>query len=647
MMDASGFNGDGMAMTDAALLAERQRYLRLLSRQYPTARSAFTEIINLEAILHLPKSTEHFMSDVHGEHLAFGHILNNCSGVVREHVEATFGDELDEWAKDELCTLIYYPHEKLAQLRERRLNLSQWYWTALMRLVRLARLLSSQYTRSKVRRALPETYAYIIDELLRASGTDELDRHEYHKRIIDSIIDTGAADDFICSLAALIKRLAVDHLHLVGDVYDRGPHADRIMDDLMTHHSVDIQWGNHDIVWMGAAAGSQACIASVVRTQVRYNTLAMVESAYGISLRRLALLAERTYRPDDEIGALEKAISVILLKVEGQLIRRHPNYHMDDRLLLGSLDLSRGTVRIGGRDLPLRTCDFPTVDPRDPYELTADEQHVMNGLVKAFKESDRLRRHAAFLYEKGSVYLVRNGNLLFHGCVPLEGDGTLTEVIGEGVSYRGRAYLDFCDRMARRAWHRGDQRALDWMWYLWCGRRSPLSGRVTKTFERTFVDDRSSWEEPQDPYFELTERPEVCERILADFGLTGPRSHIVNGHRPVREREGESPIKGGARRLVVDGGFCEAYHKTTGIAGYTLIASTNGMRIKAHRPFLSVRAALAANADILSNTTVIETEERRLRIADTDTGRALAEQISDLHDLLDAYRDGTIKEQGG
>lgn len=633
-------------MSDTELSPSQRRYLQLLSRQYPTARAAFTEIINLETILELPKPTEHFMSDVHGEYLAFDHILNNCSGVVREHVETVFGDTLDDWTKDELCTLVYYPEEKLSALREAHLNLPQWYWTTLSRLVHLARRLSGMYTRSKVRRALPADYGYIIDELLRQSGKGETSRHEYHEHIVDSIVRNGASDDFIISLATLIKRLAVDHLHLVGDVYDRGPHADRIMDDLMAHHSVDIQWGNHDIAWMGAAAGSEACIASVVRTQIRYGTLPMVESAYGISLRRLALFAERTYRADDVISPLEKAISVILFKVEGQLIQRHPNYHMDDRLLLGAIDRVRGTVRIGDRDLPLRTCDFPTIDPADPYMLTYDEQHVMNGLVRSFRDSERLHRHVGFLFEEGSVYLIRNGNLLFHGCVPLEDDGALTTVIGDGKELRGKSYLDFCDRMARRAWHRGDQRALDWMWYLWCGRRSPLSGRVTKTFERTFVDDRSAWTEPEDPYFRLTEASEeVCLRVLAEFGLTGTHSHIINGHKPVREREGESPIKGNARRLVVDGGFCEAYHKTTGIAGYTLIASAEGVRIKAHRPFLSVDAALAANADILSNTTVIEREDTPLRIADTDKGRQLSEQIADLHDLLDAYRDGTIKER--
>ncbi len=625
--------------------AEHRRYLRLLSRQYPTTQDVYTKIIDLEARLELPKPTEHFMSDVHGEYLAFDHILNNCSGVVREHLEAVFGDELDDWAKDDLCTLVYYPNEKLAQIRSAHLDLPSWYWQTLMRLIRLARHISEQYSRFKVRLALPKAYAGIIEELLHASGEGEHTRHAYHKHIVDSIVAVGAGDEFLIALAELIKRLAVYHLHMVGDVYDRGPHADRIMDDLMAYHSIDVQWGNHDIVWMGAAAGSETCIASVVRTQIRYNTLATVESGYGISLRRLALFAERTYRSDDVISPLEKAISVILFKMEGQLIKRHPNYHMDDRLLLGSLDLTRGTVRIGDKNWPLKTCDFPTVDPADPYALTDEEQGVMDGLVEAFRESDRLHRHAGFLFEKGSVYLVHNGNLLFHGCVPLEEDGSLSEVVGEGVPYRGKTYLDFCDRVARRAWHRGDQRALDWMWYLWCGRHSPLSGRVVKTFERTFVDDKRAWVEREDPYFKLTEKREVCEAILADFGLTGEHSHIVNGHKPVREREGESPIKGDARRLVVDGGFCEAYHKTTGIAGYTLISSADGLRIKAHRPFLSVEAALAANADILSNTTVIEREEPRLRVAETDHGRHLAADIADLHELLDRYRDGTIKER--
>lgn len=630
--------------TDRARTPEELRYLHLLSSLFPTTQAAFTEIINLEAKVNLPRGAEHFMSDVHGEYGAFLHILNNCSGVIREHVEEVFGNKLDDFAKDELCTLIYYPHERLAQLRRNHMNLPRWYRTTLMRLVSLARVISGLYTRAHVSDALPEDYAYIIDELLRTSGPGEQSRHEYHKRILSSIIDNGAADDFICSLAALIKRLAVNHLHLVGDVYDRGAHADRIMDSLMAYHSIDVQWGNHDIAWMGAAAGSEACIASVVRTQIRYGTLDMVESAYGISLRELALFAEHTYRADDVISPLEKAISVILFKVEGQLIKRHPNYGMDSRLLLDKLDLEHGTVCIDGTDYALRTSDLPTIDPADPYRLSDEERAVMDGLVSAFHESDRLRRHVSFLFDHGSVYLVHNGNVLFHGCVPLEEDGTFTVVSGDGVARSGRAYLDWCDRVARRAWHRGDQKSLDWMWYLWCGRRSPLSGRVVKTFERTFVADQSTWHEQEDPYFRLTNSPEVCEHILDEFGLVGPHCHIINGHKPVRQVEGESPVKGGARRLVVDGGFCEAYHKTTGIAGYTLTATPKGLFIKAHRPFLSVDAALAANADILSNTSVIEREERELKVADTDKGRRILNRIAELKALLEAYRTGEIPE---
>lgn len=630
-------------MSDTSLSTDDIRYLRLLSQKYPTARATYSEIINFEAVLDLPKPTEHFMSDLHGEYGAFRHILNNCSGVVREQMEAVFGYGLTDYAIDDLCTLVYYPVERLAKQHREHLDLPRWYQITLGRLVLVARRLASFYTRSHVRKALPEDYAYLIDELLRS--TEDERRHSYHKTMISSIIASGAGDDFIVSLATLIKRLAVAHLHIVGDIYDRGPHGDRIMSSLMNHHSVDVQWGNHDIAWMGAAAGSEACIASVVRTQVRYDTLDILEGAYGISLRSLALFAERTYRSDDMMSPLEKAIDVILFKLEGQLIKRHPNYHMDDRLLLDKLDLMRGTVRVGSRDYDLTTCDFPTVNPHDPYALSPDEALVLDDLVSSFRQSDRLREHVSFLYEHGSVYLVRNGNLLFHGCVPLEEDGSLTEVICDGVPLHGQAYLDWCDRVARRAWHSGDQRSLDWLWYLWCGRRSPLSGRVVKTFERSFVADRSAWNEAEDPYFRLTEDEAVCERILAEFGLVGPTCHIVNGHKPVRQRQGESPIKGGTRRLVVDGGFCEAYHKTTGIAGYTLIATAQHLRIKAHRPFLSVDAALAANADILSNTTTIERHEHYQKIADTDQGREIADDVLGLRKLLAAYRSGELPER--
>ncbi|OFK24604.1 fructose-bisphosphatase class III [Olsenella sp. HMSC062G07] len=624
---------------------DQLRYLRLLSQSFPTRQAAFTEIINLEAILNLPKGTEHFLSDVHGEYEAFEHILNNCSGVIRERVDALFAGELDAAERADLCTLIYYPRQKLRQLHARQTLDGNWYEAQLLLLVRLARTLSGLYTRSKVRCAMPVDYAYIIDELLHASAAGETSRHEYHVQIIRSVVGTGAADHFIRSLAALIKRLAVDHLHLIGDIFDRGAHADKIMDRLMEYHSLDIQWGNHDICWMGAAAGSQACIAAVVRTNVRYRSFDMLERAYGISLRNLALFAERTYRPDGGISPMEKAISVILFKVEGQLILRHPDFDMTSRLLLGQMDLAGGTVHVGGRDLPLFSTDFPTVDPERPYELSAEEGDVLAELEQAFSQSERLRRHVGFLYERGSVYQVSNGNLLFHGCIPLEADGTFSTVICEGYPYSGRGFMDFCDRIARRAWNVGDQMALDWMWYLWCGKHSPLSGRVVKTFERSFVKDRSSWAEPQDPYFTATRLGAVCEEILEEFGLDDEHSHIINGHKPVKAIDGESPIKGEGRLLVIDGGFCEAYHKTTGIAGYTLISADDGMRIKAHLPFMGVDAALGDNADILSESTTIEREVPHLKIKDTDTGDDIRTQIADLRALLDAYRCGTLKER--
>lgn len=634
--------GDG---AEEPVRAEEERYLELLSRSFPTQQAAFTEIINLEAILNLPKGTEHFMSDVHGEYEAFLHILNNCSGVIREQVDRLFSTELGSAQRASLCTLIYYPQEKLRRMHEAGETSDEWYAHTLFLLVRLARRLSGLYTRSKVRKAMPVSYAYIIDELLHASGEGETSRHEYHEQIIASIVGTEATDDFIVSLSSLIKRLAVDHLHLVGDIFDRGPHADRIIDSLMAYHSLDVQWGNHDISWMGAAAGSEACVASVVRNNVRYHTLDVLEGAYGISLRELALFADRNYVEYDVISPMEKAISVILFKLEGQLIMRNPEFGMEGRLLLDKIDVVDGTVTIDGVPHALRTCDFPTINTAHPYELDADESRVLDGLVRSFKSSERLRRQVEFLYERGSIYLVRNGNLLFHGCLPLEDDGSFSRVTCEGREYSGREYMDFCDRIARRAWHVGDQASLDWMWYLWCGRHSPLSGRVVKTFERTFVDDRSTWEEPEDPYYRLTHDEGVCARILEEFGLDGEHGHIVNGHRPVKAIEGESPSRAGGRLLVIDGGFCSAYHKKTGIAGYTLISSSDGMRIKAHRPFQSVEAALDEDADIESDVTVIEREPRELRIADTDTGADIRRQIRDLSRLLSAYREGILSER--
>ena len=626
--------------------AER-KYLELLAEKFPTTQSVFTEVINLEAILNLPKGTEHFVSDVHGEYEAFEHILNNCSGVIRERVGQAFAMELTRDEQADLCTLIYYPELKLRRLREQDRLTSEWYAITLTRLVRLARRLSGSYTRSKVRKAMPVAYAYIIDELLHISPDERETRLAYHQRIIDTIVDTGSADDFVCSLAALIKRLAVDHLHVVGDVFDRGPHADKIMERLMAYHSIDVQWGNHDIVWMGAAAGSYACLAAVIRNNIHYDSLKILESAYGVSLRELALVAEATYRADDGMSPVEKAISVILFKLEGQTIRRHPNWHMDDRLLLEHMDAERGVAVVDGREYELRTRDFPTLEADDPYALTSEEQRVMDNLMNAVRSSDKLRRHVGFLFEHGSTYLVHNGNVLFHACVPMNEDGSFCAVNHQGQMLSGRAYYDYADRLARRAWHEHDQVSLDWMWYLWCGRFSPLSGRVVKTFERTYFADRSTWQEPRDPYFSHTEDPAMCARVLEEFGADVERGVIINGHTPVHAAAGESPVKAGGRLVVIDGGFCQAYHSTTGIAGYTLIADPEGMRIKAHRPFGSIADVLDLNADIVSDDDRFQRNPRPLFIGDTDTGADIRGQICDLRALLDAYRTGEVLERTG
>lgn len=626
--------------------AER-KYLELLAEKFPTTQSVFTEVINLEAILNLPKGTEHFVSDVHGEYEAFEHILNNCSGVIRERVGQAFAMELTRDEQADLCTLIYYPELKLRRLREQDRLTSEWYAITLTRLVRLARRLSGSYTRSKVRKAMPVAYAYIIDELLHISPDERETRLAYHQRIIDTIVDTGSADDFVCSLAALIKRLAVDHLHVVGDVFDRGPHADKIMERLMAYHSIDVQWGNHDIVWMGAAAGSYACLAAVIRNNIHYDSLKILESAYGVSLRELALFAEAAYRADDGMSPVEKAISVILFKLEGQTIRRHPNWHMDDRLLLEHVDAERGVAVVDGREYELRTRDFPTLEADDPYALTSEEQRVMDNLMNAVRSSDKLRRHVGFLFEHGSTYLVHNGNVLFHACVPMNEDGSFCAVNHQGQMLSGRAYYDYADRLARRAWHEHDQVSLDWMWYLWCGRFSPLSGRVVKTFERTYFADRSTWEEPRDPYFSHTEDPAMCARVLEEFGADAERGVIINGHTPVHAAAGESPVKAGGRLVVIDGGFCQVYHSTTGIAGYTLIADPEGMRIKAHRPFGSIADVLDLNADIVSDDDRFQRNPRPLFIGDTDTGADIRGQICDLRALLDAYRTGEVLERTG
>lgn len=620
------------------------KYLSLLSQQFPNQQSVFTEIINLQAILNLPKGTEHFMSDLHGEYEAFMHILNNCSGVIREHVDEIFADTMSNREKGDLCTLIYYPSEKLRLVRAAKQDSPSWYKENLDHLITVARSLSSRYTRSKVRKAIPHDYAYIIDELLHTHPDENNYRIRYHERIIDSILETDSTDDFIRSLSALIKRLAVDHLHLVGDVFDRGGGAAKIMDRLMDYHSLDIQWGNHDILWMGAAAGEEACIISVLRNNLRYGNYEILENDYGISLRALVAFANKTYHANDDITPLIKAINVLLFKLEGQIIMRHPEFDMHDRLLLDKIDTGAGTVDIDGATWQLRTTDFPTVDPEHPYDLTAEEQSIVDKLVAEFTGADHLRRHIEFLYSHGSVYLVRNGNLLFHGCVPMNEDGTFSSFNCMGTYRSGRDYLDFCDNVARRAWRMHDRDALDWMWYLWIGFKSPMSGRLVKTFERSYIEDRTSWEEPMDPYFTLTQDIPACDAIMREFRLLPGTGHIINGHTPVKAVAGEKPIRADGRLLVIDGGFCRAYHPKTGIAGYTLISSSRGMRLKAHEAFKSVDEALTRNADIQSETTRFDVAKRRLMVSDTDTGEEIRSHINDLRLLLDAYRNGVLPE---
>lgn len=625
---------------------QTMKYLTLLSEKFPNQQAVFTEIINLQAILNLPKGTEHFMSDLHGEYEAFLHILNNCSGVVREHVDEDFCDSLSEREKGELCTLIYYPREKIALARAAHQDSPTWYKTMLDQLITVARRLSSRYTRSKVRKAIPHDFAYIIDELLHTHPDENNYRVRYHERIIDSILETDSTEDFIYSLAELIKVLAVDHIHLVGDIFDRGGGAAKIMDRLLRceHQRTDIQWGNHDILWMGAAAGEPACIVTVLRNNLRYNNFEILENDYGISLRELVSFADRTYRAGERITPLIKAINVMLFKLEGQIILRHPEFDMHDRLLLDKIDLADATVEIDGTRWPLTTSDFPTLDPDSPYELTPEEGRIIDKLVQEFTGSDHLRSHIDFLYRHGSMYLVRNSNLLFHGCVPMSADGTFTNVNCLGTWRAGRDYMDFCDSIARRAWRTREQEALDWMWYLWVGHKSPASGRLVKTFERSYIADESTWAEPMDPYFELTREVPACDAIIREFGIVPGSGHIINGHTPVKTIKGESPIRADGRLLVIDGGFCQAYHPKTGIAGYTLIASSRGMRLKAHEAFKSVEEAIMRNADIQSETTRFDVPTRRLMVSDTDTGEEIRAQINDLRQLLEAYRTGQLPE---
>lgn len=650
---------------------EELRYLKLLAQKYPTVQAASTEIINLQAILNLPKGTEHFISDIHGEYEAFLHILNSCSGVIKEKIDEVFASSISKAERDQLATLIYYPQEKLELVAQQEVDLDEWYRITLHRLIEVCRLVSSKYTRSKVRKALPKDYAYIIDELLH-TRYDEADKKEYFENIITTILSIGRAPSFITALCQVIKRLAVDHMHIVGDLFDRGPRADIILDSLMDYHSVDIQWGNHDILWMGAASGSRTLVATVLSNSIHYNNLEVIETGYGISLRPLSIFANEVYQncdthrfavkltgedkehisqKDQLLSArMHKAITVILFKLEGQKILRHPEYGMEDRLLLDKIDYANRCITIGGVTYPLEDCDFPTVDPADPYTLTEEENQVIDQLTASFRRSEKLQKHVRFLYSKGSMYLCYNGNLLFHGCIPMTADGKLMSFTIGGHERSGRDFLNYAEKAARKAYYDAPgsterQLGMDFLWWLWAGRNSPIFGRDRMTtFERRLIKDESAWTEPKNSYYALYQDPTVCDMLLKEFGLEGPHCHIINGHIPVKAKKGESPIKGGGKLVVIDGGFCKAYQPTSGIAGYTLIFNSWCFRIVSHQPFAGQQDAIENNHDIANSSDVFERLGSRMRISQTDIGRTLQAQSDDLCLLLEAYRSGAVTE---
>ena len=620
-------------------MRDRDIWMKLLKEKYPTKQAVCREIINLTAIINLPKGTEHFMSDIHGEYEAFLHIMNNCSGVIREKVRMLFSETLSVREQKEICTLIYYPREVMN--RKRNLNeLSEdWYRLMLNYLLEIAKTVSSKYTRSKVRKALPKEFGDIIDELLHFMPDEDDNQIRYHRQILDTIIGIENSEEFIIALADLIKRLAVDHLHIVGDIFDRGGDADKIMDLLMEYHSLDIEWGNHDILWMGAACGNEASIATVVKNNIKYNNIQILESGYGISLRSLVLFGEQTYPELDVMEAAQKALSIILFKLEGQIILRHPEYNMEDRLLLDKIDYENKTIVSEQVTYAMKDTNFPTVDKEHPYELTEEEQKVIQDLKFSFLNSHRLQKHMDFLFEKGCMYKRYNENLLYHGCIPLDDQGNFDGIEIDRNIYMGKEYLDYAERVVREV-RKGEagQDGLDFMWYLWTGKKSPLCGRNIKTFERTFIQDKQAWKEPTDPYYKFYHTEETCNMILREFGLFSPLSHIINGHTPVKTVEGEEPVRANGKLIVIDGGFSQAYHKTTGIAGYTLIYNSHGMRIKAHQPFESVEKVLEENKDIESTSTMFETEADRIMVGDTDEGKEIKEEIQMLKKLLEVYR---------
>lgn len=648
------------------------RFLRLLADSFPTIADASTEIINLQAILNLPKGTEHFLADLHGEYKSFQHVLRNASGNIKRKVNDIFGNELREAEKKELYTLIYYPEEKLELVKANETDLDDWYHITIHQLVRVCRDVSSKYTRSKVRKSLPKDFSYIIQELLH-ERPDDVDKAAYVNVIIETIISTGRADDFIIAISHVIQRLVIDLLHILGDVYDRGPGAHDIMDTLGTYHNWDIQWGNHDILWMGACAGNAACVCNVIRLSLRYANLVTLEEGYGINMIPLATFAMEHYGNDPceefvpktnggsgEIddktrrltAQMHKAITMIQFKVEAAIINRHPEWNMQDRILLNKIDYDRGVCVIDGKEYAMKSCCFPTVSPADPCKLTPEEQALIDKLTHSFTVNEKLHKHIRLMLTHGSLYTIINDNLLFHASVPLNPDGSLKEVeLYKGLKFSGRELMNRIDRVVRSAFQNDTESnyknfAIDYFLYLWCGRDSVLFDKSKMaTFERYFLKDKETYKEEKGNYFKLRDDEKVCDNILDAYGVTGRMRHIINGHVPVHVVSGENPIKANGKLMVIDGGFSQAYHKETGIAGYTLVYHSRGFQLVQHEPFTSTEDAILRGSDIKSTTQIVEMSVHRMLVADTDIGRELKRQVEELEKLLYAYRHGFIKEK--
>lgn len=638
-------------------------YLKLMSREYPTLESASSEIVNLMAICGLPKGTEYFFSDLHGEYEAFIHLLRSSSGIIREKIKETFGHIISEEDEIQLANLIYYPDRQIAKLKQEQNYTEDWQRIALYRLVQICKEVSSKYSRSKVRKKMPPEFAYAIDELLHVDYNDD-NKKVYYSEIIRSIIDTQMADSFIIALCRLIQNLTIDNLHIIGDIFDRGPRADIIMEELMQFHDVDIQWGNHDISWMGASTGNPACICNVLRIAISYNGFDVLEDGYGINIRPLSMFVAKVYSDDpcerfmprildqniyDAVdpglaAKMHKAIAVIQFKVEGQIIRRHPEYEMDSRILLTAIDYQRGTVVIEGKEYPMMDMEFPTIDPSDPLKLSEEEEELLHTLTLSFCHSALLHKHIKFLYSNGSMYKCCNSNLLYHGCIPMKEDGSFDEMAVNGKAYKGRALMDFIDKQVKKAYFLPDQdpekeASRDFMWYLWSGAKSPVFGKDKMTiFEHYFVEDKEASRERMNPYYKLSVQEKYCDMILEEFGLTTTGSHIINGHVPVKIKDGETPIKAGGKLFIIDGGLSKAYQGKTGIAGYTLIFNSRHLALAEHKPF-------DPKKESTPKVSIVEKMRKRIMVADTDDGKELARRIEDLKELVAAYRKGALKER--